>query len=451
MPAYPAHVFREYDIRGIADRDLSDAFARDLARAFAGTIAPSKRPVIVGRDARLSGPRLHQAVCHGLMDAGLEVWDIDMVPTPLGYFAVYHWQAAGLIMVTGSHNPRDYNGFKIMRGLDSLHGDDIQAMKIAMMHAPPGADTKGAVRKKDVMTPYRRFLQDDVVLERPLKVVIDAGNGPAGVIAAPVYRALGCHVTELFCEPDGRFPNHHPDPTIEANMADVQRAVLEQQADIGIAFDGDGDRIGVVDETGRIVWGDMLLLLLARQVLAQYPGATIISEVKCSQRLYEDIEAHGGRGIMWRTGHSPIKAKMRETGAKLAGEMSGHIFFADRYFGFDDAIYAGARLLQLLAAANRPLSRCLADVPAAVATPEIRVDCPDTRKFDIVEEAKRHFAEQGYDIIDVDGMRLRFPDGWALLRASNTQPALVLRFEAPCEERLQSMRAMIEGWLATHI
>ena len=298
-----------------------------------------------------------------------------------------------------------------------------------------------------VIEKYIDFVASDCSLARPLKVAIDAGNGPSGIIAAPLYRRLGCEVIELHCQPDGNFPNHHPDPTIEANMRDLIHAVRDHGADLGIAFDGDGDRIGVVDEKGEIIWGDMLLLLLARHLLKHRPGATIISEVKCSEHMYAGIKKAGGRPIMWRTGHSPIKAKMRETGALLAGEMSGHMFFADRFFGFDDAAYAGARLMQVLAEADRPISELLSDVPVSFTTPELRLPCSDERKFRLVEEAICHFTGLGYEIIDIDGMRINFGDGWGLLRASNTQPALVMRFEAPDEERLEQMRLLIEGWL----
>ena len=303
----------------------------------------------------------------------------------------------------------------------------------------------------DVTPGYADFVDRDIHLKRPLKVVIDAGNGPSGIIAAPIYRKLGCEVIELYCEPDGTFPNHHPDPTVAANMQDISKTVRKHHADLGIAFDGDGDRIGVVDEKGAIIWGDMLLMLLARKLLKHHPGATIISEVKCSQHMYDDIAAHGGKPIMWRTGHSPIKAKMKETGALLAGEMSGHMFFADRFFGFDDAVYAGARVMQMIAAVDIPASAMLASLPHSATTPEIRIDCPDARKFSLVEEAKKHFSEAGYNIIDVDGMRIRFDDGWGLLRASNTQPALVLRFEAPDEQRLNQIRSLIETWLTGNI
>jgi len=452
MSPFPDHCFREYDIRGIAGTEITESLARRLGVAFASMIpADNPGPVVVGRDVRLSGPALQLAVMDGLLQSGRDVLDIGMVPTPLAYFTVFHEGSAGCIMVTASHNPGEYNGFKIMRGTDSLHGDDIQAIRERIRH--PFADIgrkKGRTRYLDIRPVYESCVAGDISLPRQLRVVIDAGNGPAGIIAAPLYRRLGCEVIELFCDPDGTFPNHHPDPTVEANMRDIAEAVRGHGADLGIAFDGDGDRIGVVDENGRIIWGDMLLLLLARHLLRERPGSTIISEVKCSQHMYDDIAAHGGRGIMWRTGHSPIKAKMRETGALLAGEMSGHMFFADRYYGFDDAIYAGARIMQVLAGQTRPLSALLADVPHAVSTPEIRIACDDDRKFPLVEEAKQHFAGLGYEIIDVDGMRLKFDDGWALLRASNTQPSLVLRFEAPNEARLAEMRELVEGWLAAH-
>jgi len=444
----PAHIFREYDIRGIAEQDIDARFAHRLGNAFIRLLPQGeRRPIVVGRDVRLTGEAYQQAVMAGLITAGFDVIDIGMVSTPLAYYAVFTLESAGCIMVTASHNPGEYNGFKMMLGQESMHGERIQRLYQLMQAPETVAATAGSVRQHDIHTPYREFVSQDVELKRPLKVVIDAGNGPAGVIAAPIYRALGCEVIELYCEPDGTFPNHHPDPTVEANMRDLQAKVRATAADVGIAYDGDGDRIGVVDECGAMIWGDMLLLLLSRELLKTHPGATIISEVKCSQHMYDDIAAHGGKGIMWRTGHSPIKAKMRETGAKLAGEMSGHMFFADRFYGFDDAVYAGARVIEMIAAQQGAFSAMLDGVPKAVVTPEIRVDCPDARKFDLVEEAKTYFAALGYTIIDIDGMRIKFDDGWGLIRASNTQPSLVLRFEAPSDQRLAEMRALIEGWV----
>ena len=461
MNDFPHHAFREYDIRGIAGTDITEPLAYRLGVAYAGMLKAagfdSTQPLIVARDVRLSGPAIQAAVIQGLRDAGHDVLDIGMAPTPLAYYSVYHFEAAGCVMVTASHNPGEYNGFKLMRGRESLHGEDIGTLARHMQELycdpahPFAGERKGKLTQTDIIPVYHEQLLRDIHLERPLRVVVDAGNGPSGVVAAPLYRDLGCEVIELFCEPDGNFPNHHPDPTEEKNLVDVANAVRENGADIGIAFDGDGDRIGVVDEHGKVIWGDMLLLLLSRELLKVHPGATIISEVKCSQHMYDDIRKHGGNGIMWRTGHSPIKAKMKETGAKLAGEMSGHMFFADRYFGFDDATYAGARILEMLSNHDAPLSGLLDDVPQAVTTPELRVDCPDEVKFDLVQGAKAHFSAKGYDIIDVDGMRIRFKDGWGLLRASNTQPSLVLRFEAPNEARLAEMRELIEGWLRQNI
>lgn len=450
--SFPHHIFREYDVRGIAGEEITEALAYRLAHAYASMLpVDESRPVIVGRDVRLSGPKLLQAVINGLRDAGVGVVDVGMVPTPLAYYTVFQHESAGCLVVTASHNPSDYNGFKMMIGRESLHGEDIKELSERVSQTPVIHEQQGSYRTLDIAMEYSDFVTSDIHLRRPLKVVIDAGNGPSGAIAAPIYRRLGCEVIELYCEPDGSFPNHHPDPTIEANMRDLATAVCEHHADLGIAFDGDGDRIGVVDEKGAMIWGDMLLLLLSRHLLKTHPGATIISEVKSSQIMYDDIEAHGGKAIMWRTGHSPIKAKMKESGAILAGEMSGHMFFADRFFGFDDAVYAGARVMQVIADQDDTASRLLVGLPKSVTTPEIRLDCPDDRKFRLVEEARLHFSKAGYNIIDVDGMRIKFDDGWGLLRASNTQPGLVLRFEAPDKERLISMRKLIEGWLNAHV
>lgn len=454
MKQFPHHVFREYDIRGIADSEITPEFAYRLGMAFAAAILPEneQRPVVVGRDVRLSGPALQQAVMEGLNDAGIDVLDLDMAPTPLAYYAVYHYNASGCIHVTASHNPAAYNGFKMMRGRSSLHGHEIQILKNTMLQPLASAWPSGHLKHASVHDIYQRFVVADCPIDRPLKVVIDAGNGPAGIIAAPIYRSLGCEVIELYCEPDGHFPNHHPDPTIEENMRDLSAAVRAHKADLGIGFDGDGDRIGLVDERGSMVAGDMLLLLLARRLLIQHPGATIISEVKSSQHLYDSIASAGGKAIMWRTGHSLIKAKMKETGALLAGEMNGHLFFADRFYGFDDAVYAGARIMQMIAENNCPLSELVAELPPSVVTPEIRIDFPDETKFGLIEAAQLHFEQYGYDINTVDGLRIQFRNGpegygWGLLRASNTQPAIVMRFEASNEIVLQQIRGEIEGWL----
>lgn len=452
MKQFPHHVFREYDIRGIADTEISEVLGYRLGMAFARTLPEGeKRPVIVGRDVRLSGPTLQKAVMQGLIDAGIDVLDMGMGPTPLAYYAVFHVGAAGCIQVTASHNPADHNGFKMMKGRDSLHGHEIQALKELMQEQLPKAAKPGLTGSIDIREIYHRLIVADCPLSRPLKVVIDAGNGPSGIVAAPAYRSLGCEVIELYCEPDGRFPNHHPDPTVEANMRDLADAVRAHQADIGIGFDGDGDRIGIVDECGTLIAGDMLLLLLAKQLLARYPGSTVISEAKSSQHLYEGIRAAGGIAVMWRTGHSLIKAKMKETGALLAGEMNGHFFFADRFFGFDDAVYAGARIMQLLAESRQPLSGLVAALPRSETTPEIRLPFPDDKKFGLIATARAHFASRGYQINTVDGLRIQYGDreswGWALLRASNTEAAIVLRFEAVNKTLLHSIRNEVEQWL----
>ncbi|MDX8381547.1 MAG: phosphomannomutase/phosphoglucomutase [Ghiorsea sp.] len=451
--SFPSHTFREYDIRGLADSEITPVFAKLLAQAYI-TFLPqnNKQPIVVARDVRLSGKVLLDSITQALLEAGWDVWDIGVMPTPMAYYTVFQKQAAGCLVVTASHNPGEYNGFKMMVGKDSFHGENLQKLKALMINPLPiEACERGVYQAIDIMPEYHTFVTKDCALEHPLKVVIDAGNGPAGIVAAPLYRMLGCEVVELYCEPDGTFPNHHPDPTVAENLQDLSALVLESHADLGIAFDGDGDRIGVVDEHGSIIDGDMLLLLLSRQLLNQKPGATIISEVKSSQVLYDDIHAHGGKAIMWRTGHSPIKAKMRETGALLAGEMSGHFFFADRYFGFDDATYAGARVMQLLVAQNLPLSQLLKDVPLRTCTPEIRIACDDERKFKIVEEAKAFFEKQDCDMIDIDGVRLVFDKGWALLRASNTQPALVMRFEAVDAQALEDLQDRLQLWLSPHL
>ena len=440
-------IFREYDIRGVADRDYDADFARRLGVAyavFAGARGVCR--VAVGRDCRLTSDKYADALKHGLRSSGLDVVDLGMCPTPLVYFSLFSLDVGGAIQVTGSHNPPDQNGFKICVGKTTIHGDDIQELRriIEDGRAVSGA-VRGAEERFAIIPAYQDYLITQFgTLPRRLKVVVDAGNGTAGPVAPRIFEAMGCETHAIFSDPDGRFPNHHPDPTLPENVADLIATVQKDGADIGVAFDGDADRVGLVDGSGRIYWGDEMLIVFARDILARQPGAVVVSEVKCSQRLYDDIAKHGGRGIMWKAGHSLLKAKMRETGAALGGEMSGHIFFADRYFGYDDAIYAACRMLEILAHAGRPLAELLADLPPAVNTPEIRVDCPDALKFAIAEKAKEHFRAAGYDIIDVDGVRVKFPDGWGLIRASNTQPVLVMRFEATTPEKLAEYRGVVE-------
>ncbi len=453
---FPHHVFREYDIRGTAGTDIDEQLAYRLGKAFAAILPnDEQRAVSVARDVRLSGEMLQAAVMRGLCDAGKDVIDLGMIPTPLAYYSVFHMHTAGCIMVTASHNPSQDNGFKLMNGKKSLHGQDIQALKRLIQQDLEDAAISGTIKSHQIQAHYEDFVVSDCPLSsqlsRPLKVVIDAGNGPSGIIAAPLYRRMGCEVVELHCQPDGTFPNHHPDPTIEENMQDLAEKVRETHSALGIAFDGDGDRIGIVDEQGKMIWGDMLLLLLACHLLKEHPSATIISEIKSSQHLYSGIHEAGGKAIMWRTGHSLIKAKMKETGALLAGEMSGHIFFADRFYGFDDAVYAGARVMQILAESKQPISAFFHDVPHVEVTPEIRIACPDKHKFQCVKDAIKHFSALGYTIVDIDGMRIEFADSWGLLRASNTQAELTLRFEAPNKTRLNEIQTMIEAWLHAYI
>jgi phosphomannomutase/phosphoglucomutase len=441
-------IFREYDIRGVAGRDFDAAFARTLGRAF-GTMAHAagKRVVSVGRDCRLTSEEYATALVEGLVSTGLEVLEIGVCPTPLMYFSLFHFNLDGGIQVTGSHNPAEFNGFKICLGTGTLYGDQIQQLR-AIIEA--GRFTSGVGRRspREVTRPYQDHLATQFgTLATPLRVVVDAGNSTAGPVAPAILERLGCEVTRLFCELDGRFPNHHPDPTVVENMEALVQTVGASGADLGIAFDGDADRIGVVGRSGQIIWGDEMLILFARDVLEKHPGAVIVSEVKCSQRLYDDIAARGGRGIMWKAGHSLLKAKMKETGALLGGEMSGHMFFADRYYGYDDAIYAACRLVEILARARRPIEQLLADLPATFTTPEIRVPCPDDRKFQVAERARDHFRGR-YEIVEVDGVRIRFPEGWGLIRASNTQPVLVMRFEALSRERLNEYRRIVEDVVA---
>jgi phosphomannomutase/phosphoglucomutase len=432
-------------VRGVAERDFDAALARALGQAFGGVVAEAGgRRVSVGRDCRLTSDRYAAAVAEGVQAAGIDVVDLGVCPTPLMYFSLFHWGLDGGVQVTGSHNPADYNGFKLCLGTESLYGARIQDLR-RRIEAGRFAGGAGGCESRPVVPAYQDHLARTLApLARPISVVVDAGNGTAGPVAPAVYRRLGARVRELFCDLDGRFPNHHPDPTVPENMEDLIRTVADTGAELGIAFDGDADRIGVVDAGGRIVWGDELLVLYGRDVLARNPGAVIVSEVKCSQRLYDDIARHGGRGIMWKAGHSLLKAKMRETGALLGGEMSGHIFFKERYFGYDDAIYAGARLLEILARSGRTVSDLLADLPPSHTTPEIRVDCPDDVKFAVAERVRERFRAEGREIIDVDGVRVRFPHGWGLLRASNTQPVLVMRFEAEGAEQLAEYRRIVE-------
>lgn len=443
------NIFREYDIRGIVGEQLTDESVYKIARAI-GTffVQNGAVRVAIGYDARESSPRFYSSLTEAFLASGLQVVQIGMVPTPVLYYAVHTMEVDGGVMITGSHNPPNHNGFKIALGKKTLFGSQIQEIKeIALQPMPPsvpGYPQLGDVNRHEVLGDYLVDLASKVSLgSRKLKVVVDGGNGMGGVTAVPLYEKLGVELVKLFTEPDSNFPNHHPDPTVTENLQDTIAAVREHSADVGLAFDGDGDRIGVVDETGRIIWGDELMILLSRTILAERPGSTIIAEVKCSQTLFDDIEKHGGTAIMAKAGHSIIKSKMKETGAVLAGEMSGHIFFADKFYGFDDATYAGARLLEILSRTDKPLSQLFDGIPPTVSTPELRIDCPDETKFDVVAKIAEYF-EKTNKVITIDGARIIFEHGWGLVRASNTQAILVLRFEADSQEHLDQIRDLVE-------
>jgi len=451
----PANIFREYDIRGVADRDLSDELAEGIGRGLGAMLSDGKpKRLAVGRDCRLSSARLHAALLRGLSKAGVDVVDIGVGPTPMLYFAVHHLDTDGGVMITGSHNPGDENGFKMMRGKASFFGADIQKLRERIVAKDFGrAQSTGKLETFDVQDAYVKTMQERFDFKgRGTDIVftLDSGNGSGGPLGVRTMKALGLSPDTLFCDMDGHFPNHHPDPTVEKNLAALVARVKETKARVGIAYDGDADRVGAVDAEGNVIWGDKLLILFARDVLAKNPGATILGEVKCSQTLYDDIAKHGGKPLVWKTGHSLIKTKMKETGALLAGEMSGHVFFADRYFGYDDAIYASLRLLEILAKDPRPLAEMLADVPKTFSTPELRVDCPDAIKFQVVAAVTRHYKEKGNPVVDIDGARISFPGTstapkWGLVRASNTGPILVMRFEAGTQEELAQIRSEVEA------
>ena len=440
-------IFREYDIRGIAGKDITTDDVLLIGKGV-GTylIKQGHAKLSVGRDCRLTSDLYASKIIEGLRSTGCDVVDIGVCPTPVFYFSIQHLKKEGGVMITASHNPGEYNGFKLCRGSDSIHGAQIQEVR-QVIEGGVFAKGRGSLETADVITPYRKFVVNNIKLAGPIRIGVDAGNGTAGVVAVPILKALNCEVHDIYCNMDGTFPNHEADPTVVKNMRDLIALVKDRKLDVGIGYDGDGDRIGVVDESGNLVYGDKLMIIFAREILTRKPGATFISEVKCSQTMYDDIEKHGGRAIMWRTGHSLIKAKMKAEKAALAGEMSGHMFFADRYFGFDDAVYASCRLLEILTTSGQKISELLADVPPTYTTPEIRVECPDDKKFDVVAKVTARFRED-YKVIDIDGARVLFADGWGLVRASNTQPALVLRFEALSAPRLAEIRELVESTLA---
>ncbi|MBI5048858.1 MAG: phosphomannomutase/phosphoglucomutase [Deltaproteobacteria bacterium] len=475
-------IFRQYDIRGIFNKYLTAEVAQAIGAAYgsflqiktqSSKLKTQKFKVSVGRDVRLSSNVLRDALIQGIISTGVDVIDIGECPTPLQYFSIYHLNLDGGIMITGSHNPPEFNGFKITIGRETIYGQAIQEIRKIIEQGAGGWGLRaGKTEHYDIVPAYieclkKQFLKQSLSNKHAIKLIVDAGNGTAGRIAPELLRALGCDVTELFCEPDGNFPNHHPDPTIPENLKDLAETVKTKKADFGIAYDGDADRIGVVDENGIIIWGDQLMIIFARDILNQKSEVrsqksegklTFVGEVKCSQVMYDEIERLGGNAVMWKTGHSLIKSKMKETGAVLAGEMSGHMFFADRYFGYDDAIYASCRLAEIfsgyrLKEQRIKFSNLLSGLPKTYTTPEIRVDCPDDKKFGVIDRLSEMLGQKQEnipairDIIGIDGLRIVFDNGWALIRASNTQPVLVLRFEAATEQGLQEIKTLVEGRL----
>ncbi len=413
-----SQIFREYDVRGLVDKDLTDDVVAALGKGLATMVKRAGGDtIVVGRDARTHSPRFRDAFLFGATSTGVHVIDVGVVPTPVVYFAANTLPVDGLCMITGSHNPPEYNGFKMGVGKTTFYGETIQKLRALIERNDfEKSDRPGKISQFDANTPYLHYVNSTVRRDRRLKVVVDAGNGVGGIIAVPLLKQLGYDVVELFCEPDGNFPNHHADPTVAENLKHLIAKVRETKADVGVAYDGDADRIGVVDERGEIIWGDKLMILLARYVLREQPGATIVGEVKCSFTLYDDIAKHGGKPVMFKTGHSLIKAKMKEEHAALAGEMSGHIFYKHRFFGFDDAPYTTARLLEILSFEKAPLSALLADVPVTYSSPELRFDTIEEKKFALVKRCTEMLREKKLTLNEIDGVRATWPDGWGLIR-----------------------------------
>ncbi|WP_197737983.1 phosphomannomutase/phosphoglucomutase [Pseudomonas marincola] len=446
-PKLPADIFRAYDIRGVVGRTLTPETAYWVGRAVGSeSLAKGEPNVAVGRDGRLSGPELVEQLIQGLVDCGCNVSDVGMVPTPVVYYAANILSGKSAVMLTGSHNPPDYNGFKIVVAGDTLANEQIQALKTRIDNNDL-ASGNGSVEQVDVLEGYFAEIRDDIALAKNLRVVVDCGNGAAGVIAPQLIEALGCEVIPLFCDVDGNFPNHHPDPGKPENLVDLIAAVKEHNADLGLAFDGDGDRVGVVTNKGTIVYPDRLLMLFAKDVVSRNPGADIIFDVKCTRRLIPLISGYGGRPVMWKTGHSLIKKKMKETGALLAGEMSGHIFFKERWFGFDDGIYSAARLLEILSQEDKDAESIFNAFPSDISTPEINIEVTDANKFQLIQSLQDDGSWGEAKITTLDGVRVDYPKGWGLVRASNTTPVLVLRFEAETEEELERIKTVFRTQL----
>ncbi len=447
-------IFKEYDIRGIVDQQFDEAFAYDLGRSYVAFVTQrtgkSKLCIALGYDARLSSPALAASLERGIVESGSDVIRLGLVTTPISYFACFALEVDGAFMVTGSHNPPEYNGFKISVGKTTIYGADIQALRKiieAGAFVKPAAGILGTAKDHDIFPQYVARYREEFKGLAGVKVVLDCGNGAAGCIARRLYEAVGLKPNILFEQPDGRFPNHHPDPTVEENLDAMKAAVQSDGAAVGIGFDGDADRIGLIDGSGRFILGDEMMVMISRAILKDNPGAKIIGDVKCSDRLYADIKNHGGQPIMWKTGHSLIKSKIKEEGAPFGGELSGHVFFADRNYGYDDALYAGLRVIEIIARSGKTISELLSDLPTAFNTPEIRIDTTEEKKLSVVEGLRAFYGKGTADkkVNLIDGIRVSFPDGWALARASNTQPVLVLRFESKSEGGLLRIRNEVES------
>ncbi|NOR45910.1 MAG: phosphomannomutase [Candidatus Delongbacteria bacterium] len=444
------NIFREYDIRGVVETDFTPDTVTKIGKALATyLIEKGLNNCVIGFDARLSADYMFDTFSKAMRDLGIDITSIGQCTTPMLYFAQYDLKADASVMITGSHNPSDMNGLKMSTKFASIFGQEIQVLKNIILdnkfYVKPADKAEGTLETISVKEKYLDYMKENITMgDKKIKIVVDGGNGTGGEIAAEIFRHFGMEVVELYTKPDGTFPNHHPDPTVPEYMTDLIAKVQEEKADLGIGYDGDADRIGIVTETGKMLFGDHLMLIFAKEILSRKPGATIIGEVKCSQTMYDGIEELGGKAVMWKAGHSLIKAKMKELKAELGGEVSGHIFFKDRFFGFDDALYASLRLLEIMSSTGSSITELLKDVPKTIMTPEIRLDSDDNKKFEIVRLVTEYFKNAGYKVNDVDGVRVIFDDGFGLLRASNTQPALVQRYEAQSQERLDEIMELIQ-------
>jgi phosphomannomutase / phosphoglucomutase len=445
-------VFRQYDIRGIVGEEIDEETYYLIGKGY-GTYMRNRglKTIALGGDARLTSPEFMQAFTRGALTTGCHIIDVGIVATPVLYFAIWKLKTDGGAMVTASHNPPQYNGCKLNLGLGSVYADELQNVLKIIQNGDFASGNGKYSDNTTIGAEYIDYIISGIKLERPVKVAVDAGNGMGGPYLPEILERLGCEVIEMYCDPDGTFPNHHPDPTIEKYMTDLSRAVVAAEYEVGLGLDGDGDRIGVVDEKGKMLFGDQILNILARDYLKANPGKTVIADVKCSKNLYDDIRKYGGVPMMYKTGHANIKMKMKEAGVEFAGEMSGHIFLGDRYLGFDDAIYVSCRFIEIVSKTSAPVSTYLADQPKMFNTPELHINCADDRKFDVVAKVCAEFKTEGYDVNDIDGARITFPDGWGLVRASNTTPVLVTRYEAESEARMNEIKALVEGKINKYI